>query len=164
MFIRCGDAAATDKPETGDNVQLDNQRACAAWTSRAVGLAAAALLPMAAHAQSNLSLYGMLDVGVQHLTHSNAAGASETALASGSFLPSRWGMRGQEDLGGSYNAFFLLEAGFNVDDGTNASPAIFFNRLSYVGLGTQFGVAYPATMAVPNQGQTGITLGVNHRS
>ena len=139
MFIRRVDAAATENPETGDNVQLDNHRACKGWPARAAGLAAAALLPMAAHAQSNLSLYGMLDVGVQHLTHANAAGASQTALASGSFLPSRWGMRGQEDLGGGYNAFFLLEAGFNVDDGTNASPAIFFNRVSYVGLGTPYG-------------------------
>jgi hypothetical protein len=61
VFIRRGDAAATEKPETGDNMQLDNQTACAAWTTRTAGPAAAVLLPMAANAQSNLSLYGMLD-------------------------------------------------------------------------------------------------------
>lgn len=90
-------------------------------------------------AQTVATLYGVLDVGVQYLSNANSAGKSQISLASGSFLPSRFGIKGQEDLGGGYNAFFLLESGFNVDDGSQASAATFFNRFSYIGLNTPYG-------------------------
>lgn len=94
---------------------------------------------MPAHAQSNITVFGLVDIGVQYLTNANAAGKSQVSLASGNFLPSRFGFRGQEDLGGGYNAYFLLENGFNLDDGSVASAASFFNRFAYVGLGTPGG-------------------------
>jgi predicted porin len=90
-------------------------------------------------AQTSVTVYGIVDIGVQYLSKANAAGKSQTSVASGSFLPSRLGFRGQEDLGGGYNAFFLLENGFNADDGSVASAASFFNRFAYVGLGTPYG-------------------------
>lgn len=45
---------------------------------------------------------------------------------------SRWGMRGNEDLGGGLNAFFQLESGFSSDTGAGASAL--FGRDAYVGL------------------------------
>lgn len=102
-------------------------------------VAAAILIPASAAAQSSVTLFGVVETGIQHLTHVNAAGASATSLASGNYAASRWGMLGTEDLGGGYKALFRLEAGFNADDGSNASPASFFNRYSQVSLAAPWG-------------------------
>jgi len=103
------------------------------------GGAAAILMPVCASAQSSVTLFGVVETGVQHLTNVNAAGASVTNLASGNYAASRWGMLGTEDLGGGYKAMFRIEAGFNADDGSNASAASFFNRYSQVSLGAPWG-------------------------
>lgn len=103
------------------------------------GGAAAILMPVCASAQSSVTLFGVVETGVQHLTNVNAAGASVTNLASGNYAASRWGMMGTEDLGGGYKALFRIEAGFNADDGSNASAASFFNRYSQVSLGAPWG-------------------------
>ena len=53
-----------------------------------------------AHAQSNVTLYGLLDTGVEHVTNVGASGSGLTRLPllTGS-VPSRLGFRGSEDLG-----------------------------------------------------------------
>ncbi|MGF6484289.1 porin [Paraburkholderia sp. JPY419] len=71
----------------------------------------------AAHAQSSVTLYGIVDVGIEHINNTTAGGGV-TRMTSGNLSGSRWGMRGSEDLGGGMKAIFTLEDGFNVNDGT----------------------------------------------
>ncbi len=102
------------------------------------GMAAGLLCPLAAPAQSSLAFYGVVETGIQRLTNADTAGGTQTGMASGIFTPSRWGVRGQEDLGGGAKAFFRIETGFNTDTGTSASST-FFNRYSELGLGGRHG-------------------------
>ena len=91
----------------------------------------------AAFAQSSgpeVTLYGILDANVQVLD-----GASkQTRVQSGGLQGSRFGLRGTEDLGGGLKAFFTLESGINVDDGSYGQNA-FWGRQAFVGLGTPYG-------------------------
>lgn len=92
-----------------------------------------------AYAQSSVTLYGMLDIGVQYLSHTNAQGQKTIGIQSGNEWPSNWGMIGREDLGGGYAAIFRLEAGINLANGANQSPTSFFNRHAYVGIDSPYG-------------------------
>jgi predicted porin len=92
-----------------------------------------------AQAQSSVTLYGVVDVGVQYLTNANKAGQSQWSMASGSYLPSRFGVTGREDLGNGYAAIFTLENGFNANDGSVATSSSFFNRFAFVGIDTPAG-------------------------
>ena len=67
-----------------------------------------------AFAQSNVTLYGIVDVGVERL---DAGGVTGTRLQSGISAGSRWGVRGSEELGGGYRALFTLESRFEADTG-----------------------------------------------
>lgn len=104
--------------------------------------AAATLLAGGASAQSaassandtQVSLYGVVDANVQVLH-----GASTlTRVQSGGLNGSRLGVRGSEDLGGGLRAFFTLETGINLDDGTSGQGA-FWGRQAFVGLATPYG-------------------------
>lgn len=90
-----------------------------------------------AEAQSSVTLYGIIDAGVTHLSNSN--GKPVYALTSGVMSGSRWGFRGSEDLGGGYKAVFRLENGFNVNNGTFGQGGLEFGRQAYVGLEAPFG-------------------------
>ncbi|WP_219115857.1 porin [Janthinobacterium sp. UMAB-56] len=94
----------------------------------------------AAHAQSNVTLYGVLDSSLAYTTHANAAGDSVTKMPTltGS-LPSRFGLKGVEDLGGGLQAIFALESGFGVDTGMAGQGGRLFGRQSYVGLKGRYG-------------------------
>lgn len=104
-------------------------------------LAATALmaLPLSAQAQSNVTIYGVMDVGVEHLTNV-AAGTSLTRVPglTGS-APSRFGFRGTEDLGGGLKANFVLEGGVMPDSGASNQAGRLFGRQSWVGLSGRFG-------------------------
>ncbi len=84
------------------------------------------------YAQSNVTIYGIVDAAIVY--SSDQGGKSNTYQRSGNLAGSRLGFRGTEDLGGGLNALFVLENGFNVDDGSLASASTLFNRQSYVGL------------------------------
>jgi predicted porin len=92
-----------------------------------------------AFAQNGITVYGVFDAGIQYLSNADAAGHSQTSVASGSYQPSRLGFKGVEDIGGGYKALFVLENGFNGDVGTQSSPTTIFNRFAWVGLATPFG-------------------------
>ncbi|MYM83251.1 porin [Duganella sp. FT50W] len=85
-----------------------------------------------AAAQSNVSMYGIVDVGITHID--NLPGGSKTYMRSGSKDGNRLGFQGSEDLGGGTKAIFKLEAGFNADDGTAGQAGSIFNRAAFVGL------------------------------
>jgi predicted porin len=89
----------------------------------------------AAMAQSNVTLYGIVDLWVGSVENGLNA-KSTTVLESGGVNGSRWGLKGSEDLGGGLKAVFKIESGFKADTGVgNGGP----NRQSYVGLEGGFG-------------------------
>ena len=94
----------------------------------------------AAMAQSSVTVYGLLDTGLVHVTNVNAAGDSVTKVPSltGSF-PSRIGFRGVEDLGNGLQAVFTLESGLAMDTGTSQQGNRLFGRQASVGLKGAFG-------------------------
>lgn len=91
----------------------------------------------AAHAQSSVTLYGIIDEGF--IFNNNAKGGHLYGLSSGVMQGSRWGMRGTEDLGGGLKALFVLENGFNVNTGGLGQGGLEFGRQAYVGLSSGFG-------------------------
>lgn len=99
--------------------------------TRLTALAAAVLGSVAlgaAHAQSaNVTLYGIVDVGIQHV--SGVRGGSVTQVASGIMEGSRFGLRGTEDLGNGYRAMFVAEARFEGDTGALGNRPASGNQL-----------------------------------
>ncbi|MFM0151838.1 porin [Paraburkholderia sediminicola] len=101
--------------------------------------AAACVIPFAsaAHAQSSVTLYGLIDVGLVYAN--NAGGAKQYAMAVGALNGNRWGLTGAEDLGGGYKAIFKLENGFSVATGALGQGGAEFGRQAFVGLSGPFG-------------------------
>jgi predicted porin len=87
-----------------------------------------------AQAQS-ITLYGIVDTGVEYIHNANPAGQSLVRMPpiTGEF-PSRWGLKGSEPLGDSYNAIFTLENGLNVGTGTLGQGGRLLGRQAFVGL------------------------------
>src|ERR1700756_5658881 len=85
-----------------------------------VVLASAASLvaasPALVHAQSAVTLYGLVDAGITYTN--NQKGASNIQPTSGKLNGSRWGLRGVEDLGDGLKTVFTLESGFPPNHGT----------------------------------------------
>ncbi|KVE66706.1 porin [Burkholderia vietnamiensis] len=97
-----------------------------------------------AHAQSSVTLYGVIDAGISYVNHSTksstAAGSKLFKFDDGIAQGSRWGLRGTEDLGGGLKAIFVLENGFSVGTGAAGQGGAMFGRQAYVGLSqTQYG-------------------------
>ncbi|CAM3402765.1 porin [Polaromonas hydrogenivorans] len=94
----------------------------------------------AVQAQSSVTLYGMVDAGVEYVTHVAPAGGSLTRMPSNTgILPSRFGLRGREDLGGGLSAVYTLEMGFAPDTGASGQGGRLFGRQSTVGLSGDWG-------------------------
>ncbi|MGU7782815.1 porin [Burkholderia sp. PU8-34] len=98
------------------------------WIVLSAGLGMAG----SAFAQSSVTLYGLLDVGVNY--QSNAGGKPLVNMTSGMLNGSRWGLQGKEDLGGGLSAVFRLENGFDVTNGKLGQGGLMFGRQAYVGL------------------------------
>ncbi|MCI3204985.1 MULTISPECIES: porin [Pandoraea] len=86
------------------------------------------------HAQS-MTLYGVIDTGVEYVNNIGADNRSVVRVPSitGS-TPSRWGMRGVEDLGGGMKAIFTLESGFAMSSGSLNQGGRLFGRQAWVGV------------------------------
>lgn len=116
-----------------------------------------------AFAASNVTLYGVIEEGVvvQKAKHQDTT----VSLKSGFDQGSRWGIRGVEELGNGYSVGFILEQGFNADNGDQAVAGKQFSRESilYVtgGFG-RFGFGRTGTLASGAQSNnilTGWALG-----
>jgi predicted porin len=102
-----------------------------------LALAALGAFAGVAHAQSSVTLYGIIDEGFN--INTNSGGSHLYNLSSGVLQGSRWGLRGTEDLGGGLKAVFVLENGFDVNSGKLGQGGLMFGRQAYVGLSSQFG-------------------------
>jgi predicted porin len=95
-----------------------------------------AVFATAAHAQSSVTLYGLIDAGISYVNNSKTATGHDNLFKydDGVAQGSRWGLRGTEDLGGGLKALFVLENGFNSGNGTLGQGGALFGRQAYVGL------------------------------
>jgi predicted porin len=91
-----------------------------------------AALAGGAHAQSSVTLYGIISDGLTYVN--NAGGKSLVRLDDGINQASRWGLKGVEDLGGGLRAIFTLENGFSLNTGTASHGGALFGRRAFVGL------------------------------
>lgn len=85
-----------------------------------------------AHAQSSVTLYGILDTGINFT--SNAAGHRAWQMVSGDVSETRFGLKGTEDLGGGLSAIFTLENGTNLNNGQLNEGGRLFGRQAFVGV------------------------------
>ncbi len=114
-----------------------------------------------AMAQSSVTMYGTLDVGVltqNRGVNPEANSASTyaslptnqgpylnnrvTGMASSNLTPSKWGIKGVEDMGGGMKTSFVLESALNINTGNNPN-----GRLSD---------SLPGTGSVTNNGEGSI--------
>jgi predicted porin len=104
-----------------------------------------------ASAQSNVTIYGIVDAGVTHVNN-NGTGPDITSVEAGQLQTSRWGFRGVEDIGNGIKARFDLEGTLFNDTGTagvgtgapvpgtiTSSATSLFDRQATVGLSGNFG-------------------------
>jgi|GEM_PF-403318 len=87
----------------------------------------------AALAQSSVTLYGVVDLG---LNFAKSGPTSLTRLEDEGRNHSRIGLRGTEDLGNGLKTLFVLEGSVSADTGrgTGSDGGLQFNRQSYVAL------------------------------
>lgn len=108
-------------------------------------LAAVALLGAFAGSAfaADVTLYGVVDEGFLY-THKDADKTGVDAvdkleLKNGIQAGSRWGLKGTEDLGNGLKVGFILESGFNADDGTQSVSGTLFNREASLNVMGPFG-------------------------
>lgn len=102
-----------------------------------LALAVLASFAGVASAQSNVTVYGLVDAGITRET--GAVGGSITKLATGVQSGNRLGFKGTEDLGGGLKANFQIENGFDLDTGMTRQGGRLFGRQAFVGLSGNFG-------------------------
>jgi general bacterial porin, GBP family len=84
------------------------------------------------HAQSSVTLYGIVDTGITYTN--NNGGHASWQMTSGNESASRLGFKGSEDLGGGLKAIFVLENGYNIDNGALGQGGRMFGRQAWVGI------------------------------
>jgi general bacterial porin, GBP family len=111
-----------------------------------IALAIAGLASTAAFAQSNVTIYGIADVGIAQFRGNGDP--TSTKVISGGLSTSRIGFKGVEDLGNGLKALFTLEYRLNLDEndgiGGNGSGGLDAKgpaRQQFVGLTGGFGTA-----------------------
>jgi len=104
--------------------------------AKRLAAALVALTPLFAAAQTNVTLYGILDAAISSQDTGGPEGRT-TVVNSGNQSSSRFGFRGTEDLGNGLKAIFNLEAGTAID--TGAGDSALFGRRAVVGLEGGFG-------------------------
>lgn len=91
-----------------------------------------------AQAQS-VAIYGVVDVGVEHITHVSAGGGLTRMPSNTGTVPSKLGFRGREDLGDGLAAVFTLEMGILPDQGALGQGGRAWGRQAFVGLSGPWG-------------------------
>ncbi len=115
---------------------LNNSRfqlpACGQGARAAVAAMAVAATSLSAHAQSSVTIYGIIDQGLTKATDGTTpaaflpgrAGNDAWQVKAGN--TSRLGFRGHEDLGGGQYARFQMEHRFAADTGASSNANVFW--------------------------------------
>ncbi|EWS54442.1 MULTISPECIES: porin [unclassified Methylibium] len=82
-------------------------------------IAGAVLATAGVASAQTVTIFGRIDSGFQYTSKVAGSGDSLSELHNGGILPSIWGFKGSEDLGGGLKAVFNLESDF--DSGTGGS-------------------------------------------
>ena len=101
-----------------------------------------AMLSLSAHA-TEVEIYGVLDTGfsIQNRDYVNSPTTTTTAMKSGQYMGSRFGIKGTEDLGNGLKVGFSLENGFSSDSGNLSQNGRLFGRDARLFLqGERFGL------------------------
>jgi predicted porin len=86
---------------------------------------------------ANVTLYGKIDTGLAYTSVDGGSSLSSTykkkshnsfSMESGQSAGSRWGLKGIEELGGDWKVGFVLESGFNSDNGKSGQNGRLFGR------------------------------------
>lgn len=109
------------------------------------------LITGTAVAQSNVTVYGMVDAGFAYERNSRT-GDSVRAIQSGMLSSSRLGFRGSEDLGNGLKALWVIETGILIDTGKPQHPDNLWGRQSLVGLSGSFGTVSLGRQYAPEDG------------
>ena len=92
-------------------------------------------------AAGEIIMYGRVDTGLEYI-HTDAGNGESTSsfgLASGTNTASRFGLKGEEDLGNGLKAGFVLENGFTSDDGAFKTSGRIFDREALLWVSGDFG-------------------------
>lgn len=104
---------------------------CSVYVLLALGASA-----RCAHAQSSVTLYGLIDTSIEI---TNPGSSWTPRVDSGAYRGSRLGLRGQEQIDSDTRILFDLENGFNSTNGAFASAGTLFNRQAWIGVGAPWG-------------------------
>lgn len=104
-------------------------------THKLAVLAAAIAAGSAAHAQSSVTLYGILDGGLRYQTVSfqDQDKATNVGMSYGNQSANRLGFRGVEDLGNGNRVTFTIESGFDLGNGNAQQGGRMFGRQAWLG-------------------------------
>lgn len=106
---------------------------------------------------ADVQLYGIVDLGVGY-NHVDVDGLKTSGdidkfeMKTGQASGSCWGIKGTEDLGNGLTVGFILEDGFNADDGSESG--VMFNRESSLFLEGGFGKIAFGRIGSINNGQS----------
>jgi len=101
----------------------------------ALALAVGAACAGQAHAQSNVTLYGLIDTTLSTISNADAEGHRLTGFHQPAwFSGNRWGLTGSEDISAKTSIIFKLESEFQSFDGAMDTPGVLFNRDAWVGI------------------------------
>ena len=121
-------------------------------------LVLATLAATAGFAQAaSVTLYGAADAGLVYTyTKVKDADGSNTThqygLDSGNYGASKWGLKGEEDLGNGYKVSFKLENGFSLDDGRAGQDGRLFGREASLTVSGPFGALSVGRMGALTSG------------
>ncbi|MCC8394739.1 porin [Paraburkholderia sp. MMS20-SJTR3] len=122
---------------------------------------ALAMFATAAHAQSSVTLYGVVDTGFLYQSTSAATFLPHAPnlghvyqMKDGGIYSSFWGLKGSEDIGGGYKINFKLQGAFNTTNGKfglSDTPGVtaIFNQFATVGVSGPFGAFDAGRQIVP---------------
>ncbi len=114
-----------------------------------IALAVAGLASTAAFAQSNVTVYGVMDMGFQHTSSSDTSTfKSRSGLDSGMLNGSRIGFKGVEDLGNGLKVSFVQENAVGADVGSGPT----MTRQSLLALSGGFGTVAAGRQYTPQYG------------
>jgi predicted porin len=123
--------------------------------------AALAMFATAAHAQSSVTLYGVLDNGLLYQSTSAASFQPNAKnlghvyqLKDGGIYASYWGLKGSEDIGDGYKINFKLQGTFNTTNGKfglsdTPGTVAMFNQFATIGASGPFGTLDAGRQIIP---------------
>jgi len=100
--------------------------------SAVIGASILSTVSMPAFSQSSVTLYGLIDAGIDYVNNSGGSPVFQTVPSI--LQGDRWGLKGAEDVGGGTNVIFQLENGFNLFNGKLSQGGLLFGRQAWVGM------------------------------